>query len=227
MRRHLGLALLLGLAGCTSSHGRSVPDDAGMRADGGGIDRDGDGFEEDVDCNDANPAVNPGADEVCSAVSCDVSGPMIDEDCDGAVDEGCPITNCFPEDWDADGWPAWDDCDDTDPTVYPGADEQCNLSCDDPGDGKDNDCDGTVDEDCFVTNCAIDADGDGWVGSGWSPEGTYDCDDSNPAVNPGADEVCGDGIDNDCDGAADDLDPEGCFFINGMADAPPDDTSLA
>jgi len=45
--------------------------------------------------------------------------------------------------------------------------------------------------------------------------GTADCDDGDPAVNPGVDEgfpggaACGDGVDNDCDGLSDDLDP-GC-----------------
>lgn len=33
-------------------------------------------------------------------------------------------------------------------------------------------------------------------------EGGADCDDGDPAVNPGADEVCGDGVDQDCDGGA-------------------------
>jgi len=42
-----------------------------------------------------------------------------------------------------------------------------------------------------------DEDGDGWKGSS-------DCDDSNPAVNPGQVEICMDGLDNDCDGWAGD-----------------------
>lgn len=46
-----------------------------------------------------------------------------------------------------------------------------------------------------------DADGDGFGPSG-------DCNDENPLIFPGADEVCGDGVDNDCDGKIDAADPE-------------------
>jgi hypothetical protein len=48
-----------------------------------------------------------------------------------------------------------------------------------------------------------DADGDGYDDEVC---GGTDCDDSNPFVNPGVAEVCGDGIDNNCDGSID----EGC-----------------
>ena len=44
-----------------------------------------------------------------------------------------------------------------------------------------------------------DGDGDGYY-----PDG--DCDDSDPDVHPDADEICDDGVDNDCDGATDGAD---------------------
>lgn len=44
-------------------------------------DMDNDGFSEPEDCNDGNPEIFPGADEICNTV---------DDDCDYIVDEGCP-----------------------------------------------------------------------------------------------------------------------------------------
>ncbi len=57
-------------------------------------------------------------------------------------------------------------------------------------DGLDNDCDGIIPADETT-----DADGDGFVACN-------DCDDTDPAINPGAQEVC-EGIDNNCDGHED------------------------
>ncbi|MBC8287833.1 MAG: hypothetical protein H8E42_10220 [Nitrospinae bacterium] len=55
----------------------------------------------------------------------------------------------------------------------------------------------TTDVGVFVTAfCAGDGDGDGFTGV------QGDCDNSNASVYPGAPEVCGDGVDNDCDGIA-------------------------
>lgn len=51
------------------------------------------------------------------------------------------------------------------------------------------------------TECA-DQDGDGYLGGPGCP----DCNDSDPSINPGAEEVCDNGDDDDCDGAVD----EGC-----------------
>ncbi len=78
-----------------------------------------------------------------------------------------------------------DDCNDTDATVNPAADDA-------PYDGIDADCSGGSDD---------DADGDGYdaaIIDGAAAEGD-DCDDVDATVHPGAAEIC-DGADNDCDG---------------------------
>ncbi len=101
---------------------------------------------------------------------------------------------------DTDGLPA--DCDNHDPDVFPQAAE---TLCD----GKDNDCDGAVDED-------FDVDGDGFRTC------DNDCDDGDPLKNPGANEVC-DGIDNNCNQAVDennDGDPYGPCSLSSPPGTP-------
>jgi len=110
------------------------------------------------------------------------------------------LTSCNCTDFDDDGYynltldcPSGTDCDDNDPTIHPGALELC--------DGKDNDCDGLIDEDCY--DC-IDNDLDGYYNQTLDcPMGT-DCDDNDPTVYPGAMELY-DGKDNDCDGEIDEV----------------------
>lgn len=105
-------------------------------------------------------------------------------------------------DQDEDGFPLADcgllpaDCADTDATTHPGASEDPQGSG--VGDGRDNDCDQLIDE----GTQAGDDDGDGFT------ELQGDCDDADPALNPGEVEVWGDGIDQDCDGT-DKLDADG------------------
>ncbi len=91
-------------------------------------------------------------------------------------------TPCWDVDWDGHD-PCIDDCDDNDALTYAGAPEQC--------DGRDNDCDGTVDE-----HTDEDQDADGYT------ECEGDCDDADPALHPGAEEIA-DEVDNDCDGDID------------------------
>lgn len=71
----------------------------------------------------------------------------------------------------------------------------------------------TGDTDCFATTWYSDLDGDEYGGvdsAQYACEPTIpnpvltggDCDDTNPDVHPEVEEVCGDGIDNNCDGEA-------------------------
>ena len=69
-------------------------------------------------------------------------------------------------------------------------------------DGRDNDGNGLVDDGIDCSVCS-DADGDGAFGTGPNCTGG-DCDDANAALHPNAPEVCGDSVDNDCDGVVDD-----------------------
>ncbi|MFM7200804.1 MAG: MopE-related protein [Myxococcota bacterium] len=174
-------------------------------------DDDGDGYSEATgDCDDANPSRSPGVTESCNG---------LDDDCDGSIDENVKLT--FYKDQDKDGYGAASltteactapsgyvanntDCDDNNASVYPSATESCNL--------KDDDCDGSVDEN-VRTLYYRDADGDTYgvsstVIEACSVQPGYaaiagDCDDTRASVNPGATETCN-SIDDDCDGLTDD-----------------------
>jgi len=107
---------------------------------------------------------------------------------------------------DNDGYVNSVDCAPEDATVHPDATELCN--------GKDDNCNGQVDEQGAADGTAyyIDADGDGWGTDSdtvisCSPVDGYvtrdgDCNDGASDVHPDQTDGC-DGIDNDCDGVVD------------------------
>ena len=130
------------------------------------------------------------------------------------------------KDLDGDGFTGVDDCNDDDPQIYPGAAELC--------DGIDNDCDGDLDEEPVDAILGYeDSDGDGYGDPSINAllcslgdshvENNLDCDDSNAAVFPNADEIC-DGVDNDCDNDIDDADlnvltsSQTTYFLDGDGD---------
>ncbi|MBN2496724.1 MAG: hypothetical protein JXR96_19190 [Deltaproteobacteria bacterium] len=158
------------------------------------------------DCAPSDPRIHPGAAEI----PCD----GIDQNCNGMDDEapdadGDGYDVCGPGDAiDPDNKPA--DCADWADWIHPGdaTGELCES-----GDLLDEDCDGRIncaDEDCaLVADCqgCQDGDGDGYTAC------DGDCDDAIAARHPGAYDLCGDDLDQDCSSLPNDPDLDGDGFV--------------
>ncbi len=183
-----GLLLIGGTSAClpgekTLETGSDDTNDSSVDLD----DVDGDGYVAGADCDDENAEIHPGMDESCNG---------FDDNCNGVVDEGFG-------DVDEDGTPDCmdeEECDgldnDGDGEIdedFGDADGDGTADCLDGEDcdGLDNNGDGNIDE-------GYDADGDGYTSCG-SESIAPDCDDTDAAINPGATEVDGNGVDEDCD----------------------------
>ena len=169
------------------------------------VDNDGDGFLSDVDCNDNDSLINPGATETCNNT---------DDNCNGQVDEGFSVVRYY-EDKDGDGYgdatnsllgciqpngyaAQLGDCDDSNASINP---DQTEI----PYNG--------IDEDCNSATLDDDLDQDGFLS-------VDDCNDMNNNINPNQVETPYNGIDDDCNPATldDDLDQDGYNLVNDCDD---------
>jgi hypothetical protein len=170
----------------------------------------------DDDCNDDEAAVNPLSLEVCDG---------LDNDCDGLVDDADPgIDLSTATDWfldaDGDGF---------------GAPGYSIFACNPPPGyvANDDDCDDTNPDLLSAGDFWFDSDGDGYgtgalfgivdcesPAPGWVAVALgEDCNDADATIYPDAEEICEDGIDQDCDAVDIGCDPTyvGSFIIRDGA----------
>jgi hypothetical protein len=168
------------------------------------------------DCNDNSSNVFPGSTEVCNG---------IDENCNGAVDEG--VQNLYFLDADGDtfgsnsqnifactlpiGYVTNDlDCNDNSASAFPGAIELCNA--------LDDNCNNLIDDGLVVQTYYADSDSDSF-GNALAPLNACiqpfgyvfdnsDCNDNLGFVNPNGTELCN-LLDDNCNGLTD----EGVQFL--------------
>ena len=158
------------------------------------------------DCNDALAEVSPFAAKLPDCIPCEAAPDYF---CDGEA------YSCA--DSDGDGSADCLDCAKDDKTIYPGGPELC-------GNGKDDNCDGQEDEGWLFYDGTNGLTVGSACGQGPCAGGTVSCDNDLKvplctSLDLSSDELCGDGIDNDCDGSVD----EGCKDGDWDGDGSTDD----
>jgi hypothetical protein len=152
----------------------------------------------------------PGESLVNFAFGCEPKNFFYDVDGDGHGNPdptvAAPIIGCADQPAPIGYSPLSDDCNDLFASIYSGAPERCN--------GKDDNCNGEVDEDSTPETLFPDPDGDGFYGPsvtestvGCLPLAGYaaepgDCAPSDATRYPGAEEICN-LVDDDCNGFVD------------------------
>ncbi|RLS86795.1 MAG: hypothetical protein DWI09_12390, partial [Planctomycetota bacterium] len=207
------------------------------------------GVQLNTDCNDANPAINPGAAELCADSTvdnnCNLDATDVDANAADKVD--------FWQDTDGDTYTSGVagkfcpgtinagyrpycsaplDCNDNAFLINPGAVENCaNL-------GIDNDCDGVndaaeaIDSVSYYTDADSDNYGAGTATKSCSPiagsvTNNTDCNDNAASIRPGAAELCADStIDNNCNGVATDVDTNAADKVDFYRDQDGDTYSI-
>ncbi|MEL6342294.1 MAG: MopE-related protein, partial [Myxococcota bacterium] len=196
------------------------------------------------DCDDTSALVNPAATEFCDDVDNDCDEDVDEDDAEDATtwygdadgdgfggagtlftQVGCSQPSGYVDNTE--------DCNDIDPAVNPNATEICDEidnNCDNATDDGDIDVE-YIDADGEAVLWYIDVDGDGFGTSRFtlqqcSQPGDYvaaddenlDCDDGRSEINPAADEICDDGVDNNCDEEATPCSLEGTYEATEEAD---------